>query len=345
MPKIRILHILGIDDSNRIEVLFWSPDLNRNIFNFAGNVHLLSLIQHPDFKVNQIRVGGMKGEPLKVPKADLIFNAICDPDINRKSLHAVLNIVNTLKVPVINHPERIMLTGRDHIYQLFHNLEGVLVPKTIRVQPRYLSEVVKLVDTGEIGFPFLIREAGSHGGTKREFIKSIDLIHELDKFALDGRDYYVTEFVKFLSPDGLYRKYRVIVIGGKPYPRHLIISPFWNVHAENRNELMDKYPECRKEEETFLKEFGQKNSNIFERFYEVLKLDYFGVDFSLAPDGKMIVFEINSCFRAIAGKREAGVAEQHEQPHYAPCIENIKKAVEELIIEKAGNVRYLSGNI
>jgi hypothetical protein len=148
-----------------------------------------------------------------------------------------------------------------------------------------------------------------------------------------------------MSADGLYRKYRVIVIGGKPYPRHLIISPFWNVHAENRKELMNKYLEFREEEEKFLKEFYRREVDVFNKLYEILKLDYFGVDFSLDPNGKLIIFEINSCFRAIVGNLQAGMAEQHEQPYHTAYIENIKKAVKEMIVEKAGNVRYISGNI
>jgi glutathione synthase/RimK-type ligase-like ATP-grasp enzyme len=340
MSKVKVLHILGIDDSNKVEVLFLSPNQNNIRFNFKGNVHILPFIDNTYFDVHRVIVGGMKGESFKVPKIDLIFNAICNPDTNQKSLKVALNIVNTLKVPVFNHPEGIMRTGRENIYELFKGFDGIVIPKTIRAKPKCLSDIMKIIDSGEIRFPFLFREGGYHAGQNLELIQSLEDIHTLEKFAFDGRDYYLTDFINFKSQDGLYRKCRVIVIGGKPYPRHLIISDLWNVHAESRKRLMDNNPECRREEEKFLSEFGQRDPTIFRKIYEELKLDFLGVDFSFDFHGNLIIFEINSCFRAVTDGENQETNDQ-DNDYHKPYIGNIKKAVEEMILEKAEYVRNL----
>jgi hypothetical protein len=343
MAKVKLLYVLGIDDSNKIEILFLSPNQNNMRFNFKGNVHLIPLIDDTNIEVCRITVGGIKGDPFKVPKVDLIFNAICNPDTNQKSLKVTQNIVDTLKVPVLNHPQHILRTGRENIYELFKNRDGIIFPKTIRIRPRCLSDVRKVVDSEKFELPFLFREAGYHAGKNLELVRNWDDIHELEKFAFDGRDYYLTQFVDFKSQDGLYRKYRVIVIDGKPYPRHLIISDLWNVHAESRKEIMSKNVECLEEEKNFLRDFHQRDLSFFSTFYQELKLDFFGVDFSYHPDGRMIIFEINSCFRAIVDVEDQPTNGDSRKgyDYHKPYIENIKKGVESLVLEKAGYVQNL----
>src|SRR5439155_1080338 len=91
---------------------------------------------------------------------------------------------------------------------------------------------------GELTPPFLFRQVGSHGGQDLALVGDRDDLDRLEQFALDGRDFYVTEFVDFRSPDGLYRKYRVLVIDGVPYAKHMIASDSWNIHAEDRTSVV-----------------------------------------------------------------------------------------------------------
>lgn len=331
MSTIKILHILGIDDSDKIGVLFLSHDPTRMCFNFMGNVQLLPFLNRSDFEIFPFFVGSMKGDPITLPKMNIAFNAICDPDSNYKSLSVASKIIDSLKIPVFNHPQDILKTGRDKIYETFQTLPGTLVPKTIRFQPRYISDLLKMIESGQISPPFLVRQAGSHAGLNLELIEDMKNIHDLEKFAFDGRDYYVTCFIDYRSNDGLFKKYRVVVVGGVPLPRHLVIADSWNVHGESGKKLMDDHPEYQLEEETFLKEFRKRDPGIFHQMYEQLNLDYFGVDFSYAPDGKMIIFEINSCFRII-GVGE--VKDDHHYPYIDPYVENIKTAVADLIRKK-----------
>lgn len=334
MPKIKIVHLMGIDDSNKVEVLFLSPDPNKIRFRFKGNAHLLPLVNPENVEIYPLTIGGMKMLPLTVPKADIILNCICNSDSNQKSLKAALNILNTLNIPVFNHPSSILKTGRESISALLQDTEGVVVPKTIRIKPRSLSDVVIIIESGEIQFPFLFREAGFHAGQALEFISGSDDMELLEKFAMDGREFYMTNFVDYRSQDGLFRKYRVIVVGGKAFPRHMIIGPDWKLHSESKKLLMNQSEDLMREEEEFLKHFSSTDQRIFDFLYRRLNLDYFGIDFSYDARGQIIVFEINSCFKPI------GIGDEDEfvngrKNYHKPYIEQIKKQFEIVLMEKA----------
>jgi hypothetical protein len=101
--------------------------------------------------------------------------------------------------------------------------------------------------------------------------------------------------------------------------------------------------ECLEEEKNFLRDFHQRDLSFFSTFYQELKLDFFGVDFSYHPDGRMIIFEINSCFRAIVDVEDQPTNGDSRKgyDYHKPYIENIKKGVESLVLEKAGYVQNL----
>ena len=329
---IKILQLIGIDDSDSVGILHLSPDPKRMCFNFTGNVELLPFLGSKDFEIFKHIVGGMKGDPVTFPKMDIVFNCICDPDSNIKSLNIASNIVSSLKIPVFNDPLHMVKTRRENMYQMLNGLDGVIAPKTMRLRPKYLSDIVNIIESGQMPVPVLIRMAGSHNGQDLELIRDLKEIHQLDKFPLDGRDFYMTQFFPYQSKDGFYRKYRVVVVGGKPYPKHLVVANDWKVRDDSGKNVMDSHPEFQEEEKTFLKESYKKSAPIFSRLYELLGLDYFGVDFSYTEDGQMIIFEVNSCFRTI-GSRENPV--DYPYPYTEPYVKNIKKAIEEVIRGKA----------
>jgi glutathione synthase/RimK-type ligase-like ATP-grasp enzyme len=333
MAKTKILYVSGIDDTNQVEVLLLAPSQKDIKFKAHGNVDLLSLLNAEVFEIFHVTVGGMMMDDLRISPVDLVLNAVCNPDISQKSLKAVKRIVEALPRPVFNHPENILKTGRDSISRLFAHVQNIILPKTIRFQPGRLKDVIQKIEFKEISFPFIFREAGFHAGQKMQLIRTLDEIHELEKFAMDGRDFYATEFIDFVSADGFYRKYRAVVVGGVPYPRHMIISDSWNVHAENRKNVMLKNPALIEEEKIFVETFGQSHSQVFRTFYEKLDLDFFGVDFAYDAVGEMIIFEINSAFRVIGAGDEDEYVNGMKNYH-KPAIEKIKKAVEVWIVSK-----------
>jgi glutathione synthase/RimK-type ligase-like ATP-grasp enzyme len=326
MATLRVAHVLGIDDSNRVEVALLSPDITRARHKYTGNVDLRSLLNPDEFEVFDIICGGMKADPVRLERIHVILNAVCDADTNTQALAVVSRMQQQLGVPVINAPERVLQTTRDALYRTLSGQPGLHMPATARIQPRYRSDVPAMAAAAGIRMPFLVREAGTHGGTNLTVVDDPTRLDELDKFPFDGRDFYVTEYVEFRSPDGLYRKYRVVIIGGVPIARHMIAKKDWNIHAEDRRALMNGSPGLQAEEEQFLRDFSPERFPVFETLPPKLGLDYFGVDFGFDENGDLVVFETNCCFRAVIE------GEAHDSiPYHRALIERIKTALGDLI--------------
>ena len=92
------------------------------------------------------------------------------------------------------------------------------------------------------------------------------------------------------------RKYRVVSVDGRLYPVHLAIAPQWKVHYFSA-EMADR-PDHRAEEAVFLTDIaavvGARGLRALEQICATMGLDYAGVDFGLAPDGTILVFEANA---------------------------------------------------
>jgi glutathione synthase/RimK-type ligase-like ATP-grasp enzyme len=309
MEKPRILHIVGIEEMVRIRYL--SPDIKKLLYHYEGNVAVEPLFDTDLFDVFRLVVGGMAGDQITIPAIAVAVNAICDGDTNPRVLGVAEAAIAQLRVPVVNHPRAILRTTRDGVAATLAGDPDLRVPKTVRIQPTGIAQIASMIESGELPTPFLFREAGIHGGVDLTLIEGTGDLARLDRFAFDGREFYVTEFVDFRSPDGLYRKHRVFVVDGTPVARHMLIWKTWNVHAENR-ELMSSNPEYQEEERVFLETFSAERYPVFQRIAQRLELDFFGVDFAIDSDGRLLVFEANACFRAWRSEELDGRLEYHK---------------------------------
>jgi hypothetical protein len=138
-----------------------------------------------------------------------------------------------------------------------------------------------------------VRPVGAHGG---EGLVLAQTPEELAQALLGPHDYYMTGFRDFRSADGAWRKYRMVFIDRRPYPYHLAIADHWLVHYYTSN--MVAHPERREEERRFLADpaaaIGAPALAAVAAVGERLGLDYGGVDFSVLPDGRVLVFEANA---------------------------------------------------
>lgn len=123
---------------------------------------------------------------------------------------------------------------------------------------------------------------------------------------------FLIEYVDYRGDDGLYQKTRAVMIDGSPFLRHSIYTDSWAIHSGSRAALMDGDMGLCDRERRFLGEFRhagfQKYAGVFQQIYERVRLDVFGIDFSIV-DGKILIFEANACM-SFVGKRH-GSDEQY----------------------------------
>lgn len=242
-------------------------------------------------------------------RPDIIVNCMADGDFVYNSLRNGEEVINNIRkslahLPVFNHPAHIHNTTRNRIYKLFHKLPGIYIPKTIRFRPSSTADVVKTAKAEGFAYPFIVRRCGGHEGMNIELIEGEDQQSKLEKFAYDGGEYYLIEYKEYKNAAGLYSKARLVIIDGKIYPRHYVTSNKWIVNATSRDILMKENAILKREEQYFLENFERLISRealaSIREIYCHLKLDYLGYDFTLLPDGSVIIFEINAAQNALA---------------------------------------------
>jgi len=186
------------------------------------------------------------------------------------------------------------------------------------------------LETAGLDFPLLVRPIGSHGG---DGVMLADTAQALSSFSIDANhECYLTRFHDFRSADGFYRKYRIIFVGRRGYPYHLAISSHWLVHHVTAN--MEGDPARISEELRFLEDpetaIGARAMAAAQAIGRLLDLDYAGIDFSVLPDGRLLVFEANATM-LVHPEAETGPF-----AHKNPFVQKILEVFQNMI-ERNGN--------
>lgn len=226
-----------------------------------------------------------------LPGYEVAFNAIGDPDVVAPTAEAIDRILDVGGRRLLNHPAAVARTRRDLLPALLGG-NDVVVPATHRIARDSIEEALSSLAASD--FPVLLRPTSSHGG---DHMVKLDSPADIDGFVPWNADnYYLTAYRDYRSPDGRYRKYRIIFIDRKPYPYHLAVAEHWMVHYETAGMQHEAWK--REEERRFLADpaqaIGSQAMAALESIGKALDLDYCGIDFSLLPDGRVLVFEANA---------------------------------------------------
>ncbi len=235
------------------------------------------------------------GTPL--PPHQLVFNAIGEADIASQALEGAMRLVAETRAPVINPPAAVRAMGRCNIATRLGVLPGVRTARTVLLPREQLasSEAGQLLASHGLQLPLLLRTPGAHGGEHFLHVRSLQALPRiLDE--LPGAELLAMEFLDSRSPDGKYRKYRVMMIDGKLFPLHLAISHGWKTQYFSAD--MAENPDHREEDAAFLTDMdgvlGPTPIDALQRIAQTLGLDYGGIDFSVSSSGEILVFEANA---------------------------------------------------
>ena len=309
--------VKGIPDDRFVKALI--KPTGRISFSTGGSINLRWKME-PFFDVHQLMIPG----PVRHGNPQLIVNEISNPETHSEVLTLCERLCEDHGCPVINHPKYIPMTMRDVMAARLSTIPGLVVPRTIRANPKTPSEVEEIVRSHDLGNPFLMREIGKHGGETLLRISLPDDRDLLHQFAYDGRAFYLTEFVDYPSDDGLYRKLRIACIDGEIRLRHLLILDNWMVHASARA-FMDERPHLIEEELPYLENFENdvkpKIAATFAAICKAVPLDYFGVDCHVYPDGKVLLFEANANMNMLINTR---TDEATVQPYIDRIVEDLR---------------------
>jgi tetratricopeptide (TPR) repeat protein len=261
-----------------------------------GNAPFRKYLDDQTFLVLQV-IADFHDSRLPLPPHQVVVNCISDADSCRTSEEAALSLLAHSTVPIINSPAQIAATGRESNARRLGGIPGVRTPRMATFPRTVLADSHVAETLGQQGFvfPLLLRAPGFHTGL--HFVR-VDAPDEIAAALaeLPGDAISVIEFLDAKSGDGLIRKYRVMMIDGKLFPVHVAISGDWKVHYFSAD--MADFPEHRAEDRQFLENMagvlGPRVTESLARIQDALKLDYSGIDFSVGPNGEMLLFEANA---------------------------------------------------
>ncbi|MGA7594510.1 MAG: RimK family alpha-L-glutamate ligase [Gallionella sp.] len=268
--------------------------------NLMANMPLDFLLEDSDIALDILYVAPHLPVPDQVPDHDVLLVAIGEADETRALLDLLGSALKNWPRPVLNPAERIARLSRDGVCKLLSDLPGVAMPSTSRVTRQELEGIAhETMPLQErlfgAEFPIIVRPVGSHAG---HGLEKIDHPADLFRYLLTVRQemFYISPFIDYSSPDGLFRKFRIVLIDGKPYAVHMGVSDHWMIHYVNAG--MAESDEKRAEEARFMAEFdtvfAPRHALALQSIHTQVQLDYLVIDCAETPGGKLLLFEIDN---------------------------------------------------
>jgi hypothetical protein len=263
---------------------------------FMANTPLEFLLDGSNVRLDMLYVVPGVSQPEAVPDHDLAFVAVGESDENQSLLRALEPVVRTWPRPVLNAPERIAQLSREGSWELLRSAPGIAIPPTLRLArerlARLASEGAAIQGARDAQFPIIARPIGSHAGQGLTKLETPAAVLAYLR-AQPEPEFYVARFVDYRGADGLFRKYRIVLIDGRPYACHMGVSEHWMIHYLNAG--MRESAGKRAEEARFMAEFDQDFARRHARALDALAkrvgLDYFGIDCGETPEGELLIFE------------------------------------------------------
>ncbi len=256
------------------------------------NTPLDFLTNHLNVRLDLLYLLPDRPLPATIPDHDIAFFAV--GETTPESLSRLNRLFAAWPRPVLNNPRFLPAMQRETLSRSLSGIPGIRSPAAVAVTRRDLESGGGIQPLG-MGYPCLIRPHGSHagsglarledGGELREYLRSSST-----------RAFYLTEFEDYRGTDGLYRKYRIAFVGGKPFLCHMAVSEHWMVHYLNAG--MTESALKRDHEAAamagFDSGFGRRHEAAFAALHERLGFDVYSIDCGETRDGRLLMFEADT---------------------------------------------------
>ncbi|WP_147440742.1 RimK family alpha-L-glutamate ligase [Paraburkholderia sp. RAU2J] len=301
-----------------------------------ANTPFECLLENADLQVEVLYVDTRPLGDAELPEHDVIFVAACASDETAGVLAQIASLTSGTGCRVLNRSEHIAKTMRDTAYALLGAAPGICMARTVRLSRERVNEAasgaLQLSEVLGANYPLIIRPMGSHAG---QGLAKVSDAQELARYMAesDAVEYYMAPFIDYSSADGLFRKYRIVMIEGTPFVCHMGISKEWMVHYPYAE--MSMHPDRREEEShlmaSFDTDFAVRHREAFRNVAELTGLDYVGFDCAETSDGLLLIFEIAT------GMVVHDLDDQSIFPYKVPQIRRVADAFHEMLRRAAAS--------
>ncbi len=266
----------------------------------GGNTPIEFLLEDSGIELVTLYVVAGVDLPTPLPDHEVAIVIASDSEECREALARIDRAVPRWPRPLLNPPQFVGNLDRDKLHRLLGGIEGLDIPATTGVTRAQLSSMVQsnagLAEiAADLQFPLIVRPRGSHAG--------VGLAKADDRVAL-GRylaerpeqEFFVSRFVDYAGDDGLFRKYRIVIVDGRPYACHMAIADRWDIWYLNAGMAFSESK--RAEEQEFMRSFDSafatRHKCALAAMIDRLGLDYFTVDCAENKRGELLIFEADN---------------------------------------------------
>ncbi len=296
VTKPMMLVLMGVPDSQRAHLQWQGWDKPVALVS-DGTASFLAQIKDLPVSLRSVVLGDKALRiDAKIPRVPVV-NFMADADVYGRGLSQATHFLRKMGTPCFNHPSAVLATTRDGVARALDGVAGLVVPRTVKVTVNTRAQLKAAMDEAGIRFPVIVRLAGDHGGVSTARVDDDSQWEALNPLGWGGRPIYLTQYVDYADADGRYRKLRLVVVGGQVFARHQIVSDQWLVHGRSRVEGFAD--EERRVVQSFDRDLLPALGPVARDIAGRLRLDYFGIDASLRPDGSLLLFEANATMNSL----------------------------------------------
>ena len=254
----------------------------------GSNTPIEFLLENPAIELMTLYVIPEVELPRPLPEHDIAIVIASDSEDCRDALRMIDDVAAHWPRPLLNSPHRVCNLDRDKLHGLLTGIEGLEIPATIAVTRAQFA-------ASDFAFPIIVRPRGSHAG---KGLAKIDDASALEIYLGEqqAEEFFVSRFVDYSGEDGLFRKFRIVIVDGKPYACHLAVADRWDIWYLNAG--MTRSASKRLEEETFMHTFdigfARRHATALAGMIDRIGLDYFMVDCAETKDGSLLIFEADN---------------------------------------------------
>jgi len=266
----------------------------------GGNTPIEFLLEESGIELLTLYVIAGIELPVPLPDHDIAIVIASDSEECRDALRIIDSAAARWPRPMLNPPHLVGNLDRDKLHQLLRGIEGLDIPATICVTRAQLSEVAQpsllVADiAAELQSPVIVRPRGSHAGVG---LAKLDDRAAIDRYLGERaeQEFFVSRFVDYANDDGLFRKYRIVFVDGRPYACHMAIADRWDIWYLNAGMAFSESK--RLEEEDFMRNFDSgfavRHRAALAAMADRVGLDYFTVDCAENKCGELLIFEADN---------------------------------------------------
>ncbi|MDE2492735.1 MAG: hypothetical protein KGL97_02415 [Alphaproteobacteria bacterium] len=330
--------VLGYQQLYRSPYIASTPSLRVLAFaaemDIGGNTPIEFLLEGTSIELTTLYVIPGTPLPAHLPAHDVAIVVAPGDDKVQATLDEIERVTADWPCRILNAAMRIRALDRDRLYRLLRSIKGLEIPKTARLFRADLAalseaELPRWLDDGT--FPLIVRPTGSHAGRG---LAKLEAASDIAGYLAQHQEaeFFISHFVDYASPDGLFRKYRLVCVDGVPYACHMAISDEWKIWYLNADMTLS---EAKRVEEahfmaTFDSEFAVRHANPLSEAIKRIGLDYFQIDCAETRDGDLLVFEADNT--AIVHNMDSPTL----FPYKAPQMHKVFDAFVSMLYDHAG---------